>query len=47
MLNETYSKVLIDKRLSNSFPIQNCLKQEDALLPLLFNFALELIAQLV
>jgi hypothetical protein len=27
--------------LSNSFPIQNGLKQGDALLPLLFNFALE------
>jgi hypothetical protein len=27
--------------LSDNFPIQNCLKQGDALLPLLFNFALE------
>jgi hypothetical protein len=27
--------------LSDSFPIQNGLKQEDALSPLLFNFALE------
>jgi hypothetical protein len=27
--------------LSESFPIQNCLKQEDALSPLLFNFDLE------
>jgi hypothetical protein len=27
--------------LSNNFPIQNGLKQEDALSPLLFNFALE------
>jgi hypothetical protein len=27
--------------LSDSFPIQNCLKQGDALSPLLFNFALE------
>jgi hypothetical protein len=27
--------------LSDSFPIQNGLKQEDALLPLLLNFALE------
>jgi hypothetical protein len=27
--------------LSDSFPIQNGLKQGDALLPLLFNFALE------
>jgi hypothetical protein len=35
-LNETYSTVHIGK-----FPIQNDLKQKDALLPLLFNFALE------
>jgi hypothetical protein len=27
--------------LSDSFPIENCLKQVDALKPLLFNFALE------
>jgi hypothetical protein len=40
-LNETYSKVHIGKRLSNKFPIQNGLKQGDALLPLLFSFALE------
>jgi hypothetical protein len=39
-LNETHSKVCIDKHLSDSFPIQNGLKQ-DALSPLLFNFALE------
>jgi hypothetical protein len=30
-LNETYSKVCIDKNLSDKFPIQNGLKQEDAL----------------
>jgi hypothetical protein len=41
-LNETYSKVRIGKRLSDKFPIQNGLKQGDALSPLLFNFALEL-----
>jgi hypothetical protein len=35
-LNETYSKPL-----SDSFPIQNGLKQGDALSPLFFNFALE------
>jgi hypothetical protein len=35
-LNETYSK-----HLSDNFPIQNGLKQTDALSPLLFNFALE------
>jgi hypothetical protein len=41
VLNETYSKVRIGKHLSDSFPIQNGLKQADALTPLLFNFALE------
>jgi hypothetical protein len=40
-LNEAYSKVCIDKLLSDKFPIQNGLKQGDALSPLLFNFALE------
>jgi hypothetical protein len=40
-LNETYSKVCIGKHLSESFPIQNGLKQGDALSSLLFNFALE------
>jgi hypothetical protein len=40
-LNETYSKVCIGKHLFDSFPIQNRLKQGDALSPLLFNFALE------
>jgi hypothetical protein len=40
-LNETYSKVSIGKDLSDYFPTQNGPKQEDALLPLLFNFALE------
>jgi retron-type reverse transcriptase len=40
-LNETYSKVRIGKILSDKFPIQNGLKQGDALSPLLFNFALE------
>jgi hypothetical protein len=40
-LNETYSKVCVDILLSDKFPIQNGLKQGDALLPLLFNFALE------
>jgi hypothetical protein len=40
-LEETYSKVHIGKHLSDSFPIQNGLKQRDALSPLLFNFALE------
>jgi hypothetical protein len=40
-LNETYSKVRIGKHLSDSFPIQNGLKQ-DALSPLLFKFAMPL-----
>jgi hypothetical protein len=40
-LNETYSKVHIGKHLSDKFPTQNGLEQEDALSPLLFNFALE------
>jgi len=40
-LNKTYSKVQTDKHLFDAFPIQNWLKQWDALSPLLFNFALE------
>jgi hypothetical protein len=40
-LNETYSTVHIGKYQSDKFPIQNSLIQGDALLPLLFNFALE------
>jgi hypothetical protein len=40
-LRETYSKVRIGKYLSDSFRIQNGLKQGDALSPVLFNFALE------
>jgi hypothetical protein len=39
-LNETYSKVRIGKYLSDTFPIQNGLKQGDALSPLRFIFAL-------
>jgi hypothetical protein len=39
-LNKTYSTVRIGKNLPDKFPIQNGLKQ-DALSPLLFNFALE------
>jgi hypothetical protein len=34
-------KVRISTRLSDNFPIQNGLKQGDALSPLLFNFALK------
>jgi hypothetical protein len=40
-LSETYNKVIIGKHLSDNFPIQNGLKQGDALSPLLLNFALE------
>jgi hypothetical protein len=40
-LNETYNNVHVGKHLFDSFPIQNGLKQGDALSPLLFNFALE------
>jgi hypothetical protein len=40
-LNETYSKIHIRKHLSGAIPIQNGLKQGDALSPLLFNIALE------
>jgi hypothetical protein len=40
-LNETCSKVHIGKYSSDKFHIQNGLKQEDALKPLLFNSALE------
>jgi hypothetical protein len=40
-LNETYSKVHIGKHLSDSFLMQNGLKQGDALSLLLFTFALE------
>jgi hypothetical protein len=40
-LNETYSKVRMCKHLSNTFTIQNGLKQEDALSRMLFSFALK------
>jgi hypothetical protein len=40
-LNGTYSKVRIGKHFSDNFPIQNGLKQGDALSPLPINFALE------
>jgi hypothetical protein len=46
-LNETYSKVRTDKHLSDTFLIQNGLKQVDALTPLLFNFALEYVIRKV
>jgi hypothetical protein len=39
--HKTYCEVHIGKNMSDAFLIQNGLKQGDALLPLLFNFALE------
>jgi hypothetical protein len=46
-LNETYSKVRIGKHLSDSFPVQNGLKQGDASSPLFFKFALEFAISMV
>ena len=40
-LTETYSRVRVDKNVSDRFPLRNGLKQGDALTPMLFNFALE------
>ena len=40
-LSETYSRVRVGRFLSDAFPIHCALKQGDALLPLLFNFAME------
>jgi hypothetical protein len=40
-LNETYSKVCVGKFGPDKFPIQNSLRQGNALSLLLFNFALE------
>jgi hypothetical protein len=40
-LNETRSRVLVGENLPDMFPIKNGLKQGDALLTMLFNFALE------
>jgi hypothetical protein len=40
-LNETYSMIYVSEFLSDTFPIHNSLKQGDALLSLLFDFALE------
>jgi hypothetical protein len=39
--DETHSNFWMGKNLSDLFPIQNGLKQGDALLPFLFNFALQ------
>jgi hypothetical protein len=40
-LNRTHSKGSVSKIVSDAFPIQNGVKQGDALSPLLFNFTLE------
>jgi hypothetical protein len=42
-LDETCSKVCIGKHFSDTFHIQNGLKERDALSPLLFTFVLECI----
>jgi hypothetical protein len=47
VLKETCSKVHIGTHLSDNFPIQNCLKQGDALSPLLYNFASECAIRMV
>jgi len=40
-LNYTYSRVCVGKHLSDMLPIKDDLKQGDALLPLIFNVALQ------
>jgi hypothetical protein len=40
-MHEVSNGFLIGKHLSNAFPVHNGLRQEDALSPLLFNFAVE------
>ena len=40
-LTETYSRVRVGKNVSDRFPLRNGLNQGDALIPMLFNFALE------
>jgi len=40
-LTEICSRVRVGKNVSDRFPIGNGLKQGDALLPMIFNFALE------
>ena len=40
-MNETYSRVRVNKYLTDTFDIMNSLKKGDALSPLLLNFALK------
>jgi hypothetical protein len=44
---KTYSKVHIGKYLSDTFPVQNSLKEGDALSLLLFNFDIEYAIRMV
>jgi len=44
---ETYSTVRVGKNLFDMFPIRNGLKQERALSPLLYKFALEYVIRIV
>ena len=46
-LNETDGRVQVCKHMSDIFPIKNGLKQGDALLPLLFNSALQYVIRRV
>jgi hypothetical protein len=46
-LNETYSRACIVRNLFHEFPIQNGLKQGNALSTFLFNFALEYVIRRV
>ena len=46
-LNETYGRIQVGKHLSEMFPSKNGLKEADAFLPLLFNFALEYVTRRV
>jgi hypothetical protein len=41
-LNESFDRVRVGKHLSDRFRIKNCLKQGDALSPLLFKFELDM-----
>jgi hypothetical protein len=46
-LYETYSTVRVGKNLTDMFPIRNSLKEERALSPLLYKFALEYAIRMV